>query len=142
MNQPLEIGKESSNWTDYGDILKRRRWVIISFCLITTTVVAIASFMMKPVYRATTSIVVEGEESNVLSAVESANKGASFDIYENYLQTQMEIILSRSVAGKVFEEYKLGESEAYKTSKDPIKRFRKSIFLERLKGTRVIKISV
>src|SRR3989338_8602403 len=141
-NPSLEIEKSGSNLTDYWDIFKRRRWVIFSFCLITTTVVAIASFMMQPVYRATTSIVVEGEEYNVL-ATDSSNKGASFDIFENYLQTQMEIILSRSVAGHVFEQYKLGEREEYKTSKDPVKKFTKnSIFLERLKGTRVIKISV
>ena len=141
MNPSYEIEKTNSDWTDYWDIFVRRRWVIFSFCLITTTVMAIASFMMQPVYRATTSIVVEGEEYNVL-ATDSANKGASFDIFENYLSTQMEIILSRSVAGKVFEQHKLGELEEYKTSKDPVKQFTKSIFLERLKGTRVIKISV
>ncbi len=142
VNPSYEIEKSGSNWTDYWDIFKRRRWVIFSFCLVTTTVVAIASFMMQPVYRATTSIVVEGEEYNVL-ATDSSNKGASFDIFENYLQTQMEIILSRSVAGRVFEQYKLGELEGYKTSKDPIKKFtKKNIFLERLKGTRFIRISV
>src|SRR3989338_2861915 len=141
VNPSLEIEKSGSNLTDYWDIFKRRRWVIFSFCLVTTTVVAIASFMMQPVYRATTSIVVEGEEYNVL-ATDSSNKGASFDIFENYLQTQMEIILSRSVAGRVFEQYKLGELEEYKTSKDPVKKFAKNIFLERLKGTRFIKISV
>src|SRR3989338_6394185 len=141
MNQAYEIEKTGGDWSDYWSVFKRRGCVIFSFCLVTTTVVAVASFMMQPVYRATASIVVEGEEYNVL-ATDSSNKGASFDIFENYLQTQMEIILSRSVAGKVFEQYRLGELDKYKTSKDPVKKFTKNIFLERLKGTRFIKISV
>ncbi len=130
------------NIQEYIDVLKRRRWIVIAFCFITTVSVLIASFIATPIYRATATIVVEGEETNVLNAIESANRGASFDIFENYLETQMEIILSRSVAGKVFDQFKLIESDLYKDSKEPFQSFTKDIVLQRLKGTRIIKISV
>ena len=141
MNPP-SLENESS-FKDYLYILKRRRWIVLSFCIITTVVVTIASFVMTPLFRATATIIVEGEDTDILKSTESSSAAVSFDIFENYIQTQMTIILSRSVAGKVFNEFKLGELKWYKHSSDPVKTFIKNnIQLERLKGTRIIKISI
>ncbi len=139
---PFSPPNESS-FKDYLYILKRRRWIVLSFCIITTVVVTIASFVMTPLFRATATIIVEGEDTDILKSTESSSAAVSFDIFENYIQTQMTIILSRNVAGKVFNEFKLGELKSYKNNSDPVKTFIKSnIELERLKGTRIIKISI
>lgn len=159
------------NAKDYWDILVRRRALIFSFGLISTLIVGAANFLITPLYKASTTIVVEGEGSDVQNPSASSEKGMSFDIFENYLQTQMSLILSRSVAGKVFEELKLAQDLRYQSKGQPVKiyfqkklddilsvfgltdkkspgipdplyLFLKDIELERLKGTRAIKIYV
>jgi len=157
--------------TDYWDILQRRKWIIILFCLLCTLAVGVFSFFTTPLYRASATLVVEGEGSDVLNPSSSGEVGMSFDIFENYLQTQMSLILSRGVAGKVFEELSLKSDLRYQNASHPFVRyidkkidealtfvglrenkeggavigdsfytFLKDIQLERLKGTRAIKI--
>lgn len=128
---------------DYLQILHRRRWIVIAFCIISTVTVAVASFVVTPLYRGTTTVVIEGEDTDVISSYEKApSYGASFDIYENYLNTQMTMIRSRSVAGKVFDKHGLSAHPRYLKSKDPLAVFIKDITLERIKGSRIMKISV
>lgn len=160
-----------TNLKDYWDILVRRRWIIFTFCIVSTVAVAIFSMLVTPLYKASATIVVEGENSSVLNPSESTEKGMSFDIFENYIQTQMSLILSRSVAGRVFTDLKLMDDPRYQgetnpallylkkkkwelakalgmadqssgIKEDPLNAFLKDISLERLKGTRAIKISV
>ena len=117
--------------------------MVLSFCLICTVVVALASFIMTPLYRGTTTIAVEGEGTDMVTSYEKAStENTSYDIFENYLVSQMTIIRSRSIARKVFDEFKLGESKRYRRAKDPLKAFLDDIFLERVKLTRIIKVSV
>ncbi len=171
MTHTPTLSLPEANIKDYWDILVRRRWIIFTFSIIATIAVGIFSLMMTPLYRASATIVVEGEGSDVLNPSESSEKGMSFDIFENYLQTQMSLILSRSVAGRVFEDLGLANDPRYQgeTNKfaryfqkkrsellsavgletksdqgkaDPLVLFLKDIQLERLKGTRAIKISV
>ena len=157
------------NVKDYWDILVRRRWVIITFCVISTAAVAFFSILTTPLYKATATIMVDNEDSDVLNPSDNSSKGMSFDIFENYLQTQMSLILSRNVAGKVFHDLGLDADPRYqgetnpllayvgkkrselisffganrkKTKGDPLYSFLKDVQLERLKGTRAIKISV
>lgn len=131
-----------TNIRSYWEVLLRRRHIVIFFAIICVAAVTAASFLMTPLFKATTSMMVEGEDSSVGEVNGSSNKGVSFDIFENYLETQMALIRSRSVAGKVFELYNLGSMKPYSDKEDPLKAFVQDIELERLKGTRVIKISV
>lgn len=159
------------NVSDYWDILMRRRWVIIAFCAVATVSVAVFSLFMTPLYKASATIMVDGEDSNVLDPSGSTSQGMSFDIFENYLQTQVSLILSRNVAGRVFNDLELAYDARYQgkknflelqwgkikteglallgvrpkighEKKDPYQFFLKDIYLERLKGTRAIVISV
>ncbi len=131
---------------DYWQILVRRRWVIFSFFVICVSTVVLGTFLMTPLYRATTNVIIEGENTNVLKAEESGASGTSLDIYENYLETQMAYIRSENVAGKVFEEFKLDQMPRYKDregwQKILQKRFDRDIYLKRLPGTRMVQISV
>lgn len=131
---------------DYWDVLVRRRWIVISFFTICLTTVMLGTFLMTPVYRATTTIVIEGENQSVLNAEESSATGANYNIFENYLETQMALIKSRSVAGKVAEEFDLKASSRYQEKEGFQKIFQREfvddIILERVPGTRIISVSV
>lgn len=169
-NRAQALNLPETGFKDYWDILVRRRVVIFIFCVLATIGVGIFSFFITPLYLASATLVVEGEGSDVQNPSASSEKGMSFDIFENYLQTQMSLILSRSVAGRVFQDLKLNEDPYYQSENkpvkfylqkklneslafvglgnknsnakpDPLSLFQKDIQLERLKGTRAIKIS-
>lgn len=160
----------SGSFWQYGEILRRRKKIILGFCFLGTAVVAILSSLMTPLYKATTTIVIEGEGSDVLNPSQDSSRGVSFDVFENYIETQMSLIRSRNVAGKVFQELGLEKLPRYRPHEkarqkivktvsdqmrgaldlssgtsgrvDPLKLFLKDIGLERLKGTRAVQISV
>lgn len=132
---------KEGNLQDYWDVLVRRKKIVLWFAAICTALVTVISLMITPLYKATTTIVIEGQEADVQNASNSS-RGMSYDIFENYVLTQMSIIRSRSVAGRVFQQLSLQEDPRYRSKKNPLDNFRKDIELEQLKGTRAVKISV
>jgi capsular exopolysaccharide synthesis family protein len=97
---------------------------------------------MTPIYRATATIVVEGENPSLGAQEPAILSGTGFQIFENYIDTQMALIKSRAVAEKVFDEFSLLTSKRYKDKKDPFEAFLKDVDAKRERGTRVILISV
>lgn len=134
------------NIKDYFYSLVRRRWVVISFFLITVTVVTLGTFMMTPLYRSEVKIIVEGENTNMRSAEESASAGSSMEVFENYLATQIALIKSDAISGKVYREFELGDTPRYQKKKGLAKIFRQSfykdIYIEQVKGSRMLILAV
>jgi capsular exopolysaccharide synthesis family protein len=145
MEAPPELFPER-NIKDYFQILLRRRWVIISFFTICVTVVTLGTFLMTPLYRSEVKIIIEGENTNVRSAEETASAGSGVDVFEYYLSTQIALIKSDAIVGKVYEEFKLDENPRYKKKVGLAKifqrRFIKDVYIEQVKGSRMITISV
>lgn len=135
------------NFSDYLQVLVRRRWVVASFFVICSVTVTLGTFLMTPLYRAETKIVIEGENANIMRAEESAAQGVAVDIFENYLETQMALIKSDSIAGKVASEFGLEKTKRYSRDKEGVaklfqKKFADDIYLERLPGTRMVIVAV
>jgi len=101
---------------------------------------------MTPVYRASTKVIIEGENTSIRTAEDSSMAGAGIEIYENYLETQMSLIKSDSIAGRVSDEFKLEKTPRYRKKEGLAKLFQhsfsKDLNLERIKGTRIVTISV
>jgi len=113
---------------DYISILQRRKWVIISFFLITVTAVTVATFSQKRVYRATATVIVE--------------TASHYFAYRDYIETQQEIIRSRRTVYHVMKNLKLRGMEEFKKSKDPIQTLLKKLHVELIRDTRIIAIHV
>src|SRR5712692_3415109 len=82
---------------DYLIILRKHLWLILSFLLTIVTIVTIGVFKMQPVYEATTRLVIERENANILPFQE----GTPSDFYihvENYIETQAKILQSETLA--------------------------------------------
>lgn len=80
---------------DYLKVLKKRRFIIITFFIITVTVVLIGTFAMIPVYKAGSKILIEKNESNPLD-------NSSYIRFDpEFLETQYQIIKSFNVAKAV-----------------------------------------
>src|SRR5688572_19668096 len=137
----------------------RRRWLVVAV----TTVVAVAgSFvaisMLKPKWRADATMVLHLAGPQVLDKMKGVSDDGEGRIfaYKEYYQTQREIIGSRIVAERALGTLGLAQdpvflgidgigSEAERLAKmaviDPVDRLRELVFVEEVRGSRILKIS-
>lgn len=149
---------------DYINVLRRRCGISALFFIAVVSTVTIASFIMTPIYRATATLLIDVESPDVLTtsgvvALEAQN----YYSYKEYYQSQKEIITSRSIMRKVFEEFDLANTPEYAEKKqgeatnflekiglkhslagkkDLIKKFSKTIEIEPVRDTRLLKLHV
>ncbi|MCK4852234.1 MAG: polysaccharide biosynthesis tyrosine autokinase [Candidatus Omnitrophica bacterium] len=86
---------------EYVRVIYGRRWIIISCTLILCTLSLIRSFMMKPVYQASTRILIQKEAPRVVKIDEVSPMDYTG---REYYQTQYKILQSRSIAERVYKE--------------------------------------
>lgn len=99
---------------EYWNIIRRHKGIILSVFLVFVVAVLIWSLTMIPQYRATTQILIERSNPNVLSAEEFlAINPAGTDFY----QTQYRILESRALARDVIQRINLAGHPEYKQEK-------------------------
>ncbi|MBI4397833.1 MAG: polysaccharide biosynthesis tyrosine autokinase [Candidatus Omnitrophica bacterium] len=121
--------------TDYWYVFQKRKRVILSFFLIAFFSTAFYTLISPRVYKATTQVLIEQGNKNVLSFqdVFSVDMGG-----QEYYATQHKIIKSRSVGRKVIA--KLGLGPRYKGI-DPVGSFLSQIDVSPVKGSRLVDVS-
>ncbi len=100
----IESREELINLRHVWHSVMLQKWKIALFSLIVTLLTALWVFTMEPVYQASATVLVENQESKVLSIddVYKVNTGN-----DEYLKTQFEILKSRELATKVVKKLKL-----------------------------------
>lgn len=102
--------EEHIDFREYLRVLYKRRWTIIAVFTVVFLTVAIHSFTADPIYRATSRLVIEKENPNLVSIQEvMAVDATGFDYY----QTQYQIIQSRTVAREVIRRLDLENSPEF-----------------------------
>jgi capsular exopolysaccharide synthesis family protein len=101
---------EEPHLMDYVHVLFKRRWVIATVFLVIFFSVAIRTFTMTPVYRATAQMLIDKENPNVTNIKEVLDIKAS-DI--DYYQTQYNILKSKALALKVIKALNLKENKEF-----------------------------
>lgn len=138
--------QETFNLSEYFEVLHRRRATVIFFFLMTILTVGLFTYLSAPVYRATAVLLIDIESPNVMTAtgrVELSSQGhASFQAYKEYFRTQMSIITSYSIVKKVFDEFNLGDLDAYADSEEPVKKLLSNITAEPIRDTRLLSLNV
>ncbi|MGH9740159.1 MAG: Wzz/FepE/Etk N-terminal domain-containing protein, partial [Candidatus Acidiferrales bacterium] len=94
---PWEQMPREPHLLDYLIVLRKHQWLILTFFLTVVTVVTIASFKMKPVYRATALVEVDKVAQNVLP-FQTEDAYSEFMDTEDYTVTQMKILQSETLA--------------------------------------------
>jgi len=94
----------------YWQILNRRRWTVLTVVLTLTTLVAIVSFKMKPIYRATARVSVEAEAPNI-QTLNNLYQGLPTD--PAFLQTQVNVLNSDNLAWQTIQPLGLGENPEF-----------------------------
>ncbi|WP_243431781.1 GumC family protein [Aliamphritea spongicola] len=98
------IEEETIDLRQYWRTIMQRKWSILSFALVVTLLTIMVVFSIKPTYRATTTLLIEAQQANVVSIEEVYGVDSSNNEY--YL-TQFEILKSRQLAEKVITELNL-----------------------------------
>src|SRR5579864_417808 len=89
--------------------LWRRKGVIIATAILGLAIGGGVSLLMTPTYRARTSIQLEGFNNDETSPISASLPNAS---PENYLQNQVKVLESDTLAKRVADALKIGTSEA------------------------------
>jgi succinoglycan biosynthesis transport protein ExoP len=108
---PRDLAAREPHLLDYLVILRKHQWLILTFLLTVVTVVTIASFKMKPIYVATARVEVDRESQNILPF-----QDASYDEFadlENYIDTQVKILESETLALLTIKSMDLGHYPEY-----------------------------
>lgn len=95
---------------DYLRVILKRRWAVITVFTVVVVSVIIHAFTAMPVYKATSRLIIDKENPNVMSIQEVMAVDASGT---DYYQTQYKIVESRNVARAVIKRLNLAESEEF-----------------------------
>lgn len=94
---------------EYWQIIVKRKWTVIVFFLIVVTAVTTATFLMTPIYRATTVLQIEKEAAKVVEFKDATPIETSGD--RDFYQTQYELLKSHSLAQRVIEQLGLAHAD-------------------------------
>lgn len=104
------------NLRDYWKVIQKRRWTTLAFFIIVVATTAIVTFAMRPIYRGTTTILINKENPQILDFKEIFALN-TMDL--DYYQTQYKILESRSLAKKVIQIMKLADHPEFHPAPAP-----------------------
>nr|MBU1328638.1 polysaccharide biosynthesis tyrosine autokinase [Candidatus Omnitrophota bacterium] len=128
----------------YTSILFRRKWTVVSFFVITVTLITWMTFKQIPIYRASSTVIIDVASPDILAVKDIVKLGeTNYFAYKAYIETQQEIIKSRRIAHQVIKNLGLEKKEEFIKAKDqPIDTLLKKLKVELVKDTRILRISV
>jgi capsular exopolysaccharide synthesis family protein len=91
-------GGDTLDIVEYWRAVAKRRWSILALTVLVAVMAALVVSSMRPVYRGTSTLLIEQGKSKVVSIEEVYNQGI---IQREYYQTQVEILKSDELARKV-----------------------------------------
>jgi capsular exopolysaccharide synthesis family protein len=152
----IDLSPREPHLYDYLLILRKHRWLILSFLLAVVTIVAVATFREKPVYVATATLEIDKENTNVLPFPGVESYDIMMDL-DNYIDTQSRILASETLALQTIRILGLNgepefagaaESEAIvsgslknQTLPPEIGTFLGSLAVRRIPGSRMLTVS-
>src|SRR5215471_9403180 len=92
-----EFSQREPHLNDYLLVVRKHKWMVLSFMLAVVTMVAIANFRMQPVYVSTARIEIDRENPNLLPFQPTDSYDYMMDA-DNYLETQARILTSETLA--------------------------------------------
>jgi capsular exopolysaccharide synthesis family protein len=103
-------GSDTLDVVEYWRAIAKRRWSILGVTVLVGVLTALVVSSMQPLYRATTTILIEQGKSKVVSIEEVYSQGM---IQREYYQTQVEILKSDELARKVVQKLQLTRHPDY-----------------------------
>jgi polysaccharide biosynthesis transport protein len=86
---------------DYVHVLLRRKWTALTFFLVTVTTVVIGTYLITPIYRATTTLKIEQSNPYVVLFNNQQQMLWQESAGQEYMETQLKILTSKKLARRV-----------------------------------------
>jgi polysaccharide biosynthesis transport protein len=99
-----EVQWDEPTVKNYLWIILKHKWMMVAFIVAFVSIVSVYNFATRPRYLATTDILIEKEDPNVLGIKEVLTVESSDVVY---FQTQYQLLMSRTLAAKVIKTLKL-----------------------------------
>jgi uncharacterized protein involved in exopolysaccharide biosynthesis len=136
----VETLAEASHLREHLRVIRKRAWLIVTCALAVLTIVAVATFLQRPIYRASTKALIERESPRVVNIQEVSPSDAD---NVDFFQTQVQIIRSRPVVQRVIDSLGLiAKKPELAQAPDPVASFLKSVSVDPIRSTRLIEIQV
>jgi polysaccharide biosynthesis transport protein len=110
--------EEPATLRDYWIVIAKYRWTIVAFLVPIVLIATIALSWNTPLYTATTTLHIENRSPNVVGVPEAFNTGGtntSAPGLDQYYQTQLNLLKSRSLAARVIRELGLINDPRFET---------------------------
>jgi len=104
----VELEGDELNLRELWNVILKRRGTISLFTLIVLTAVVTATYLMTPIYRASTTLQIDREDIKVLK-IEEVSPIDATGSNQDYYQTQYELLKSRSLALRVINQLGLAD---------------------------------
>lgn len=91
----------------YFRVVNQSKWRILSLSFVVTLAVILIALSMTPIFEATSSLLIESEETNVVSIEQVYGVDSS---RQEYFETQYEILKSRYIAERVVDKLSLDDN--------------------------------
>ncbi|MFC1679649.1 polysaccharide biosynthesis tyrosine autokinase [Elusimicrobiota bacterium] len=121
--------------THYLQVLSRRRWIIVSVLVVAVLSAALYVYTARPVYSATTLILIEKERRSQAFAEGMMIEATADDYY----QTQYKLLKSRSLLRKVHEDLSLGKIDDFAEGPAALDR---AVDVAPIRRSRLVNVSV
>ncbi|MFQ5872379.1 MAG: GumC family protein [Dehalococcoidia bacterium] len=130
--------EEENRLRDCLQVLRKRRWMIVSVFIIVVATAAIRTYLQTPIYQATARVLIDPEPPKILNIQEVTPLSARS---QGYYRTQYELIKSRPVLEKVIEKLNMTRRlPKLAEAKDPVAVLLRSVVVAPKRGTRLVNI--
>jgi capsular exopolysaccharide synthesis family protein len=102
--------EEDIHLKDYLHILLRRKWIVITVFMAVITTVTIATFMTKPLYKATVTLKIDQENQGMMMFKDAL---AIQMPEQDYYETQFRILKSKNLAIRVIRKMRLDSNPEF-----------------------------
>src|SRR3990172_6463161 len=145
-NDSVQLTAETGvHLRDYWRVVWDNRWTVLAVFVTVFGVVALATFLSTPIYRAEATVDIQARSKAIAPVADVASPGATgfgWLSEERYFNTQFEVIKSRSVTDRVFEKLDLANHSAFKDVPDPVSRFTGMVRVEPVADTGIVRVSI
>jgi capsular exopolysaccharide synthesis family protein len=145
MTTTAEAGEREVHLRDYWKVLWLGKWMILAIALVVITLVAVATFIQTPIYRAKAEVWIQPRPKSLNPAADFSQLGTSswaWAAEERYINTQMEIIGSRAIAQAAIDELGLGSAPRFASLKDPARSLAARVRVDLKMDTYVLEIAI
>ncbi len=130
---------------EYWKVVWHGRWTVVGCFLLVVGVTAVWSFLQTPIYRAAATVEVQPQANRIAAGRDVSGLGVAgygWFAEEKYHNTQVEILTSRDVAKRVFDQLGLATHPEFEGLPDAVGAFRSRISAVPRRETGIIEISM